>query len=690
MQFSKTTLFLVLLFISFNVSSQTNSAICGAIDGMLYKLETHHIRPVLVTPDVKQEIMELYVNEIDPNNYFLTLEELNEIKRIAKDDNLCKAFEFSATTYFAGVRRYEDVIGKWFESPVILDRKEYAVSNFVDKRHLRKSESVYNKSLHDMLLVDYLNMAFSKIENDTVRLTSKKQITTEMDLEWRDKIKKTEEIYIQRISEDSVATYYELYESLLNSIANRFDPHSNYFSSEEAQSFEEHLSKETLSFGIQLDENDEYNIEVTAIVPGSSAWRSGAFLVDDIIESVTTKDGVTHSFVLKGMEYASRILRDSENNELTFTLVRKSGERKTVKITKTAIDNLDNVFRGYILEQESTKLGYIALPSFYTNFESDAMLGCANDVAKEIILLKKEGIQGLVLDLRNNGGGSIKEAVELSGLFINEGPVCVLEHRDEKPMLLKDMNRGTVYDGPLIILVNNTSASASELVSGCLQDYQRALIVGDVTFGKGSAQSLFPGSLLRREELPPLMGELKITNGMFYLVSRRSNQSVGVVPDIILRDQYASIDYFKERNEKYHLTTDSTSKNVIFSKLNNFPSIDRCEPIQQRLDSDLYFSKARQYSDSLKGYIEVDQHIPLNLVDYARYKRERVEFMKRFSAINTRENDGLFIRNHNFVDRIISFNADEQKMNEEIRNSLQEDAIIQEMITIFKEFYTFE
>jgi carboxyl-terminal processing protease len=142
-------------------------------------------------------------------------------------------------------------------------------------------------------------------------------------------------------------------------------------------------------------------------------------------------------------------------------------------------------------------------------------LGCANDVAKEILLLKKDGIEGLVIDLRNNGGGSIKEAIELSGLFIDEGPMSIYKPKAGKPYLLKDMNRGTVFDGPVVILVNSLSASASEFFSGCMQDYGRAVVIGDVTYGKGTAQAIYPVDTVLSSKGISKNGSLKITSAKF-------------------------------------------------------------------------------------------------------------------------------------------------------------------------------
>lgn len=680
------TTFILLIIYSFSpMYAQTVAKNCNEIDKVVASMTKYHYQPIEISETVKKEIIELYVNDMDEYNRFLTTEDLSSLKEIAVIEGLCASYFASEKLYYKGINKYDSLVKFFLKAPVKFKMGEVIKENATISSHLRKSDFEYDKYILQLLKLDYLYIAKEYAETDSIIFLSEKQITSELDKEWREKILKIEEMYLQRLQDDPKVNNKNLFEKFLNAITLRFDPHSNYFSVEEMVSFEEELSRETSSFGVQLAENEDYEIEVSGIVPGSAAWFSGEFTVGDIVESVTTKKKETFVFSLRGMKYVSKILKNPLYTELTFNVKKESGDRRSIFITKTEIENIDNTFRAYLMQKDSVKLGYIALPSFYTDFESDNMLGCANDVAKEIILLKKEGINGLVLDLRNNGGGSIKEAVELCGLFISEGPVCVLQVKDEKPYLLKDMNRGTVYDGPLIILVNNSSASASEVVAGCLQDYHRALIVGDVTYGKGSAQSIYKLDQLSTSDTMHSNGQVKVTDGRFYHISSRSNQSSGIIPDIKLLDQYSSVDFFKEKYTNYHLENDSTSKKIIYTKHLSTFSDPKIKMSQSRIDNDAFFKQLKIYSDSLKVYVQEDQFIPLDFMHFIQYSKEKDAFIERFRENKKREDADFVISNHAFVDRLMNINPVEKKRNDELIKQIQSDPVIQESLRVFKE-----
>lgn len=689
MNLFSTAIFLLVLVVHFPAISQTELDRCKEIDLVLATLNQNHFQPVEISDEVKKEMILLYIQEMDANNRFINQDQILKLQSIAVSEGLCSAFTQSENYFYDGVKLYDSLIRAFTMSPVKFKKAEIYKDNYASSKHLRASKEAFNASLIQMFKYDYLFLAFDQSVTDSIPFVSDKQLTAEMDKKWREELLKTEEMYIQRILDDKKETSEILFEQFLNAVTMRFDPHSNYFSVEEMEDFEEGLSRETTSFGLQLVENDNYEIEVTLIIPGSSAWFSGEFNEGDIVESVTTKNGKVIDFNLKGMDHVFKILKNQENNELTFSIRRKSGERESIHLSKTEVENIDNAFRGYIMEKDSLKLGYISLPSFYTDFESDAMLGCANDVAKEIILLKKEGIKGLVLDLRFNGGGSIKEAVELCGLFISEGPVCVLEVK-EKKYLLKDMNRGIVYDGPLVILVNGSSASASEVVAGCLQDYGRALIVGDLTYGKGTAQSVYDVEDTLSTVASTSNGQVKVTDGKFYHISQRSNQSIGIVPDIVVKDIFGSVDFFKEKYMPFHLANDSTLKKVVYKPYISAMTQGNIEKSQQRINQSNYFSTLKFYADTLKSFIEEDQYIPLEFIPFMHYKQKRKDFMIRFYEAAEKENAEIMVSNHAFVEKILSLNPLEKKMNDDTIEGIKSDAIIQESLLIFKEIFTFE
>lgn len=688
MKFIRLTLLIVCVLLSIPLDAQDSPGDCLQIERVLAQLKKHHYQPIELNASVNREILEIYFSEADVRNRIFTTDQLNKLSRIAEEKGLCAAFKESKKMYYQGFRRYDSLMHVFTKNPVTFQKGDKIKVNASESNHLRKSDAEIKAHILKQLKLSYLYIGYDQAEEDSVTFTDKKY-TPQLDQAWRSKLQKREEVFLQRIVGDTFVTNRKLLSFFLNSIALRFDPHSSYFTNDEMNAFEGELSRETKSFGIQLVENENFEIEVTDIVPGSAAWFSGEFSAEDIVESIEVPKGEKFELALKGMSSLYKILRNPLYPELDFNLRKPSGEKVKVHLAKTEIENVDNSFKGYLIKEDSLKMGYIALPSFYTDFESDAMLGCANDVAKEILLLKKEGISGLVLDLRNNGGGSIKEAVELCGLFISEGPVCVLQGSDKKPYILKDMNRGTVYDGPLVIMVNNNSASASEVVSGCLQDYNRALIVGDVTYGKGTAQSMRSVNELADPNFPDPAGYMKITDGKFYHVSSRSNQAVGIVPDILIRDIYSSVDFYKEKHVPFHLPNDSTSKKVIYTKFSGQMTPENKALAQKKIDSNPALLKINTVSDSLKNYVEKDDEIPLELMPFFAYNLKKDAFNNRLDEMQNREKPSFKVGNTAFHAKMLSMNAVEQEMNKDLLELLEKDLILQETVSVFRDFYTF-
>lgn len=325
-----------------------------------------------------------------------------------------------------------------------------------------------------------------------------------------------------------------------NTLASCYDPHTAFFSMTEKEQFEQALGNRKYVFGFALKAGDG-GVVIDHVQPGSPAFKAGVLSEGDRLTAVqwSGKDPIDVSDAQP--EEVNTLLDASNHDEITLTVKKADGTARQVSLSKEQAggEEEESKVRGLILKG-TQNIGYISLPAFYTDWDNpgEAIKGCAEDVAKEVLELKKENIGGLILDLRYNGGGSLQEAVDLVGLFIDAGPVAQVRARDEKPYVLKDFNRGTVYDGPLILLVNGYSASASELIAGSLQDYNRAVIVGTPTYGKATAQVVLPLDtnidLQSQQTFKPAESFLKLTVERLYRVDGTSAQGTGVQPDILL------------------------------------------------------------------------------------------------------------------------------------------------------------
>ncbi len=389
------------------------------------------------------------------------------------------------------------------------------------------------------------------------------------------------------------------------SVASCYDPHTEFFSPGKKDEFQGELGDKQLQFGFTLGEGKDAT-EITRLKPGSPAYKSGLIHEGDQIlalqwdnnEEVDVSDATT--------DEVNVFISGEHGKSLTLTLKKSDGTTRKVTLQreKAALDDDNSKVRSFILKGDH-RVGFISLPAFYTdwNGEEGGNNGCADDVAKEIIKLKKENIEGLILDLRYNGGGSMLEAIALAGIFIDAGPVGMTRDKEGKIYTMKDVNRGSVYDGPLILLINGFTASASEMLAGTLQDYHRAVIVGSPSFGKATAQVVLPLDTLFDEKHMDRMKTadnfIKITVDRLFRVNGTSAQQIGVIPDIFLPD-YTETQTEREKSLPFSLANTSIESNKYYRP---YPPIS-IEPLKS-------FSKA--FTDTSRLFISFNSYLDLLL-----------------------------------------------------------------------------
>jgi carboxyl-terminal processing protease len=331
-------------------------------------------------------------------------------------------------------------------------------------------------------------------------------------------------------------------------------------------------------------------------------------------------------------------------------------------------------------------MGYIPIPSFYLNQETDSRQGCANDVAREILELKDDSIQGLILDLRYNGGGSMREAIGLAGIFIDEGPVAIYKARTGNPFLLKDINRGSIWNGPLVILVNSASASASEFVTATLQDYNRAIVAGSSTFGKGTAQSLIllDSAYLNHRGTNDKYGYMKITGGKFYRLSTESHQGKGIAPDIYIPGLIEKV-MEKESGYPYYLPCDSVNKKVSFSVLAELPKDTLRKMSDMRTGVSPKFTQINHLGDSLQSAKQNAEKVPLDLLGVKNYTTRQKAFNVQIESIFSDTARDISIFNNSQNQKLIVLSDFQKKNNENALEGLRKDIILHECIYILND-----
>ena len=358
----------------------------------------------------------------------------------------------------------------------------------------------------------------------------------------------------------------------VNAITGSEDPHTDYFPPEDKKKFDEQMSGSFFGIGATL-KDDDGKTKITGIVTGSPSWRQGELKAGDVIQKVAQGKAEPEDIEGWDIEDVIKKIRGDKGTEVRLTVKRVDGSIKVIPIIRGEV-LLEDVFaKSAVIKSANGPVGYIYLPEFYADFNHINGRRCAEDVAIEINKLKNEGVTGIILDLRYNGGGSLNDVVDMGGLFIDQGPIVQVKSSEAPPTTLRDQTKGALYDGPLAIMVNQYSASASEIMAAAMQDYKRAIIVGAPTYGKGTVQKVisldeYLNAMQRMKLSAPLadsksgtladngaIGALKLTVQKFYRVNGGSTQLRGVTPDIRFPDPYALIDQ-GERKDKAALKWD--------------------------------------------------------------------------------------------------------------------------------------
>ena len=400
-------------------------------------------------------------------------------------------------------------------------------------------------------LVDKLEEQEQAIEENDTSVTIK--TFEELEIDARSKVLTSYNNYYNRLdkleSEDRFADY-------LNVLVNVYDPHTGYYPPKEKANFDIYMSGQLEGIGAQLQEKDG-KIKVSRIVPGSASWKQGQLKQGHIIFAVAQANEDMVDITDMRLDNAVQLIRGKKGTEVRLKVKRLDGSFIIIPIIRDVVV-LEETYAKSVLIHNNMRAGYIKLPKFYMDMNNGGGRSCANDIKIELDKLKAQGVDGIILDLRNNGGGSLQDAVKMAGFFIKEGPIVQVKGRKGAPYVLRDIDPAVYYDGPLVIMVNPFSVSASEIVAAALQDYNRAIIIGsEFTYGKGTVQrfleldNFISGGAT---DLRPL-GALKLSTQKFYRINGGATQLKGVASDIVLPDPYAYID-IGEKELDNHLPWD--------------------------------------------------------------------------------------------------------------------------------------
>ncbi|WP_178983418.1 carboxy terminal-processing peptidase [Winogradskyella helgolandensis] len=514
-----------------------------------YLLDQGHFEPKDINDDFSAQVFEDYLNNVDQFKRFFYESDIKEFEAYKdKIDDQIKAYDvaFFNLTHQRLLQRiaeakviYTDILEKPFD---FTEQEDYVADyeNLTYVKNKREMKERWRQQLKFSTIANY-DEIITQQESDTDKLISEKNKSNkEIEAEARLATKESIDVLYDYIDDRTRNDWFSVY---INAIVEGFDPHTFYFAPEDKERFDRDISGKFEGIGARLQKKVD-GIMVDEVISGGPAWRADELEVGDQILKVRQQDE-KESINVVGMRLADAIkfIKGPKGTVVTLTLKKVDGTIQDISITRDVVELEETYAKSSIVEKDGKTFGIINLPKFYISFEDYNERNAASDIKQEILRLKEEGVEGLVMDLRNNGGGSLQTVVDIAGLFIEDGPVVQVKTTGEAKEVLSDKDKAIVWDGPLVILVNELSASASEILAAAMQDYKRGIVIGSKqTYGKGTVQTVMDLNRMIKNNTNGDMGALKFTTQKFYRINGGSTQLEGVKSDVVVPDRYSYID----------------------------------------------------------------------------------------------------------------------------------------------------
>jgi len=656
-------------------------------------IENRHFQEHEINDAFSRQIFKTYMQRLDGGKRFITMGEYDLMDDYEEsiDDAISEPdlefFDLSYELINEGVKKvkimYPDILSHPFDFTI-----DEEIELDGDKLEYAKDDAELRERWEQYLKYETLTRLATKMDEQETEEDSEGGMKSiaELEVESRTEVEKMMDDWFQRLDEVRRSDRFETY---LNSITSTFDPHTGYFNPKRKDDFDITMSQRLEGIGARLQRSGSYT-KVTSIVPGGPAWKQGDLQVDDVIHAVGQEEEEPVDINGMHIDDVVGMIRGDKGTNVTLTVKKVDGDMLDVTINRDEVLLDQGLAQSALLEYPGKvdKLGYIKLPRFYADFENPDGRSCAEDVALEIEKLKKQNVEGIILDLRNNGGGSLADVVEMSGLFIKGGPIVQVKSREKDPYVFRDKDEEVRYAGPLIVMVNKYSASASEILAAAMQDYERAIIVGSSsTFGKGTVQRFYDLDRVIRSntDFKPL-GQLKMTMQKFYRIDGGSTQLKGVEPDIVLPDRFSKIEIGeKELDHPMPWTeiakVDYTQDVIDLSSLNDIE-----KKSHSRVDGNPVFQKIEDNADRVKRLRENSEY-SLNLDEYQSFEKARSEEAKQYRNMY-KEIEGLVVSTLPEDMEFVQLDSSRISRNEAWMKSIQKDVYIGECMSIMKDMIT--
>ncbi len=650
-------------------------------------LERGHYSPVAIDDAFSKKVYAKYLDGIDPTKRFFLQSDIEEFSK------------------------YEMQIDD------MIKNKDLTFFNLTNSRLLQRmqeSRAIYEEVLagpfdftaNESINVDYEKLPYAKNKKELtdrwrkqLKLQALSSVTDKQKLEEDKKTKdaaytvKSFEIIEKEVRENSLKSLDEYFDFIqkeltrndwfsiyLNAIVERFDPHTFYFSSEDKEKFDVSMSGTFEGIGARLQKKNDA-VEISELISGGPAWKGKELEAGDLILKVA--QGKDEPVDIAGMRLDDVVkkIKGPKGTEVRLTVKKVDGSIKVISIIRDEVETEETFAKSSIVEKDGKRFGIVYLPKFYISFENKENRDAYKDVAIEIERLKAQNIDGLVMDLRDNGGGSLETVVKMVGLFIPEGPVVQVKAPGRNPEILPDPDKKVQYDGPLVVMINNFSASASEIFAAAIQDYKRGIVVGSKhSYGKGTVQNVIDLNQFIRGNSYGDLGALKTTIQKFYRINGGSTQREGVVSDIVFPDRYSYLD-MGERDEESALPWDKIAPAKYEPLPINYDQI--IANSKKRIAGNSYF---KLIDENAKWIFERkdENTFSLNLNQFKKEMAQSDAKIKKFKVLSDYNNKLKF---NSLPHEVVLFEKDSllKQKRERWHEDLQKDVYIEETLNVIAE-----
>jgi len=671
-------------FIPFKKSADPDPEKEAFLMGVLnFVLTNAHYHPADLNDAFSEKVYTNYLKVIDGNKRYLLesdVDGLNKYKTLIDDEFKEQRINFFNESYPLFQTRIQEA--KTYYKEILAKPIDFTVKESIDtdyeKQPWAKNKEELKERWRKQLKLNVLSSIEDKLklqEKDSIGKEPKKNFA-ELEKESRETTLKSLNEFFEFFEEISREEWLSVY---INTLLEQFDPHTNYLAPDDKQKFDESMAGSMEGIGAQLRKKDQ-NTEITEVIPGGPAMKQGELENGDIILKVAQGDEQPVDIAGMRLEKVVKMIKGKKNTTVKLTVKKADGNVKVIAIVRDKFEIEETFAKSSIIDTPEGKFGIIHLPKFYISFENRDGRDAFKDVAKEVEYLKEQNIEGIIVDLRNNGGGSLQTVVDMVGLFIPQGPVVQVKAKSGESDVLYDRDNKTQWTGPLVVLINNYSASASEIFAAAIQDYNRGLVLGSKhSYGKGTVQNLLDLNRFGNKKIGDL-GAMKFTSQKFYRVNGGSTQLKGVESDLVLPDRFLYVDT-GERDNDNAMQWDKIAK----AKYNVFDY--NFAPVKDKSKSRVAANAQFKLIDESAKWVKSQQDdntFPLEYNEYLAKSKQLEEQSKRFNVLKDYKNS-LAFTSLPHDESLIKNDTVLQNKRKRWFKSLNNDVYVEEAVNVLKD-----